>query len=75
MGAYEAIAAAIEAIETVHCVEGLPAHEAAIVATLQKILDQKGCEHFDRSVTSGRLTDLRAHGGPVQPSDFVNIGY
>jgi len=58
MGCADAIAAAIDALETAHCVEGLPADLAAVVATLEAILAQRGCEHFDPAVSDGRLTRL-----------------
>lgn len=55
--AREAIEGAIEALETAHCVEGPPPEIAACIETLQMILAQKGCEHFDKA-GDGTLTDL-----------------
>jgi hypothetical protein len=54
----EALETVIEAVERTYCVEGLPADLEDAVKTLVRILEQKGCEHFDSSVTDGTLTTL-----------------
>jgi len=43
----EAISAAIDAIETAHCVEGVPEELQPVVKTLYAILMQRGCEDFE----------------------------
>ena len=48
MGCADAIEAAIEALETAHCVEGLPDDIEEAVRVLEMILQQRGC--IDNSV-------------------------
>lgn len=60
MNCRDAIIQAIEAMELAHCVEGMPQTLVEACETLERILEQGGCEHFDKSVADngGFLTDL-----------------
>lgn len=58
MGCADALSTLVEAVETAHCVEGLPDELEKAVRTVQRILEQKGCEDFDKAVEDGALTTL-----------------